>query len=99
MSTREDLPRIARLAGLRFTDAELVRLAEELDDILDRVAELDPFADTAVPPFRHEGDADATLREDVPGPDELQTPPSYIAPDWRAGFFTVPRLPTHSERE
>lgn len=32
-------------------------------------------------------------REDVPGPDPLAAGPDRFAPDWREGFFVVPRLP------
>lgn len=99
MSTRGDLPRIARLAGLHFTEAELDLLADELDEVLARVAELDQVEVVDVSVLRGASTAAAALRPDVAGSDELAVPPSYLAPEWREGFFTVPRLPTHSDRE
>jgi Asp-tRNA(Asn)/Glu-tRNA(Gln) amidotransferase C subunit len=40
-------------------------------------------------------DHSAPLRPDQPGSDSLDMPLSSFAPEWREGFFTVPRLPTH----
>ena len=40
-------------------------------------------------------DHSAPLRPDLPGSDSLDMPLSSFAPEWREGFFTVPRLPTH----
>lgn len=95
---REELDRAADLARLRFTDAELERLARDLDDILKRVDELFQLDVADVPAFRHASAPAGPLRPDAAGADELMIPPSYIAPEWRDGFFTVPRLPTHTER-
>lgn len=98
MATPDELAVTARLAGLRLTGAELNRLAHELNDILSHVDELRQVDLTAVAPFRHEATSPA-LRPDLPGADRLDIPPSYLAPEWRGGFFTVPRLPTHGDRE
>jgi hypothetical protein len=37
------------------------------------------------------------LRADEPGADPLHVPPADLAPAWHAGFFTVPRLPSHRD--
>jgi hypothetical protein len=40
-------------------------------------------------------DKSSPLRPDLPGSDALDMPPSSFAPEWREGFFTVPRLSSH----
>ncbi|HSJ31172.1 MAG TPA: hypothetical protein VK933_07045 [Longimicrobiales bacterium] len=105
MPTREEVRAVARLARLSFTDAELEHMAGDLRDVLALAQELRTIAASPAA-----GDADgasatgenadagedvAKLRADVPGADPLAMPPSYLAPDWRDGFFAVPRLPAH----
>lgn len=98
MPTREEVRAIAHLARLSFSDAELDRMAGDLGDILARAQELRSIASAASPAADGAARADddrAALRDDVPGADPLAMPPSYLAPDWRDGFFAVPRLPAH----
>lgn len=105
MPTREEVRAVARLARLSFTDAELEHMTGDLRDMLALAQELRTIA---APPAAGVADAasaagenadadyDAVaLRPDVPGADPLALPPSYLAPDWRDGFFAVPRLPAH----
>lgn len=83
--------RIAELARLDLDDAELRRLAGELEEILGHFAELsDVDPEDGEPPVL--GDLSPRMRADVPGPDPLARGPGEIAPDWREGFFVVPRL-------
>lgn len=89
-----EVRRLARLAGLRLEAGEADRLAAELAGILAHFEAL-----RSVPPEAPEqgepsgGAPRSPLREDVPGSDPLQRPPSASAPAWRDGFFLVPRLP------
>lgn len=93
--TREHVLEVAALARLHLTDAEVALFASQLADILAHVEELESASGTA----DDADDADdaatvqrAPLRGDEPPPDALEQPPSAIAPVWRDGFFTVPRL-------
>lgn len=106
MPTREEVRAVAHLARLSFSDVELDRMAGDLRDILALAQELSAIAEAsavvgdgdAVPAAGGNADAgesQAALRADVPGADPLSLPPSYIAPEWCDGFFTVPRLSTH----
>lgn len=86
-----EVRRLARLAGLRMGAGEADRLAAELAGVLAHFEALG-----SVPPEQGEpsgGAPRSPLREDVPGSDPLQRPPSASAPAWRDGFFLVPRLP------
>lgn len=85
-----EVRRVAELAGLELGADEVDRLAEELGRVLehfDRLRELE-LGDVGEP----RGEA-VRLRLDVPSADPLTAGPERAAPDWREGFFVVPRLP------
>ncbi len=86
----EEVRRIAGLARLELDDGEVRRLTGELDDLLgklDRLAELDPGGDGP-----EEAGGDLRLRPDAPPAEPLARGPEAFAPDWRDGFFVLPRL-------
>ena len=90
--SREEVLRIAQLAELDVDEEALPTLAEQMSRILDYAAQL-----SAVP-------ANGTLKVSVPGPDAIRfradevTPsglafgPDEFAPDFKEGFFVVPKL-------
>lgn len=89
---REDLLRTVALARLRLLPEELERLEDQLNGILEHIEQLmaidvDP---SAVAPFALA--AAAAGREDVPAADGLARPLDELAPGWREGYFTVPRV-------
>lgn len=89
---RADLLRIAALARLRLAPEEVLRLTGELNGILDHVERLMGIdVDTgSVPPL---GLAPAPAgRADVPAADPLARPLPELAPGWREGYFTTPRV-------
>ena len=89
---REDVLHVAKLAELAVSEAELPKLVEQLGNIVAYVAQLsDVPADEQAPPYLA-GPAQAELREDEVGPDPLHRRPAEFAPEFRDGFFIVPRL-------
>jgi Asp-tRNA(Asn)/Glu-tRNA(Gln) amidotransferase C subunit len=73
-------------------DADVPKLVEQLNRIVEFVAQLEEVpAGEEAPPFVA-GPAELTLREDVPGPVPLARPPAQFAPEFRDGLFLVPRL-------
>lgn len=96
----EDVRRIAALAALRLDDDEADRLTGDLNDILDHFEVLRD-AGTGEQGGRevHGGTEVAPLRPDEPGADPLAPGPGDGAPDFRDGFFTVPRLASHAREE
>lgn len=105
VSIRE-IRRIAALARLRLEPEEAERLARDMSSILDHVAVLgraaEPLAGVEVPGGRGESarpggedarEAAAAAPERETAPDPLAEPLARLAPDWREGFFVVPRLP------
>jgi aspartyl/glutamyl-tRNA(Asn/Gln) amidotransferase C subunit len=93
---RDEVLHVARLAELAVRDEDLPRLVDQLNRIVEYVAQLerlpaeaagDPHADEPFLP----GPEQVTLRDDVPGSVPLARPPADFAPEFAEGFFLVPR--------
>jgi aspartyl-tRNA(Asn)/glutamyl-tRNA(Gln) amidotransferase subunit C len=94
MSTisREEVARLAALARIDLSGAELDRLAGELDVIVDSVARVSEIATADVPATSHPLPLTNVFREDVP---EQPLPVAEIlaaAPAARDGRFLVPQI-------
>jgi aspartyl-tRNA(Asn)/glutamyl-tRNA(Gln) amidotransferase subunit C len=88
---REEVLHVAKLAELAVREEDLDRLVSQLNRIVEYVARLDQVpADRSAEAFLP-GPASLALREDVPGPVPLAHPPEALAPEYREGFFLVPR--------
>jgi aspartyl-tRNA(Asn)/glutamyl-tRNA(Gln) amidotransferase subunit C len=87
---REQVLHVANLAEIGVDESDLARLVEQLNRIVSYVEQLDQVTDAPAEPFLA-GPAAAPLREDVVGPVSLARPPAAIAPEFRDGFFLVPR--------
>ena len=88
---REEVLHVARLAELAVKENELDRLVEQLNRIVDYVAQLEQVpGDVAAEPFLP-GPHSVALREDRPAPVPLQHLPADFAPEFAEGFFLVPR--------
>ncbi len=89
---KEDVLHVARLAELDVAEADLETLAEQLGRIVDFVAQLNEVpAGEQAPPFLAGPDS-VPLRPDEVRPEALQRGPADFAPEFRQGFFVVPRL-------
>lgn len=87
---REQVRRVAELARLALSEDELDRFTPQLSDILDHIDALaglelddDEARDEITP---------APLRPEDAAPDALERSPEDMAPEWRDGFYVVPRL-------
>ena len=88
---REEVLHVARLAELAVREDEVERLVQQMNRIVDYVAQLEQASsDEQVVPFLP-GPPQAPLRADTPGPVPLARPPAAIAPEFADGFFLVPR--------
>ncbi len=88
---REEVLHVAHLAELGVTEEELPALVDQLNRIVDFVAELEQVESGDEPPFRP-GPQSLKLRPDVVAPEPLARGPGEMAPEFREGFFVVPRL-------
>ncbi len=88
---RDEVLHVAKLAELAVPEPELERLVEQLNRIVDYVAQLDEVpADRMAEPFLP-GPSALPLREDVEGAVPLARTPAELAPEFKDGFFLVPR--------
>jgi aspartyl-tRNA(Asn)/glutamyl-tRNA(Gln) amidotransferase subunit C len=87
-----DIRRIAQLARLSVTEAEIAAVQHELNGILALVEKL-KAADTAgIEPMAHAQDVMLRLREDVVTEDDQHRLFQSIAPQVEADLYLVPRV-------
>ncbi len=88
---RDDVIHVAKLAELAVKDEDLTRLVDQLNRIVDYVAQLDQAPADGASDLFLPGPDHVALRQDVPGSVPLARPPADFAPEFRDGFFLVPR--------
>jgi aspartyl-tRNA(Asn)/glutamyl-tRNA(Gln) amidotransferase subunit C len=87
----DEVLHVAQLAELAVREEELDRLVQQLNRIVDYVAQLDQVpSDRMAEPFLP-GPQSVTLRPDVADAVALARPPVAMAPEFVDGFFLVPR--------
>ena len=90
--TEREVLHIAKLAEVEVPPADVGRLVEQLDAIVSYVAQLEELGvDSSSAQFLA-GPSASPLRADEIRSGRLVRPPSEFAPDFRDGFFVVPRL-------
>ncbi len=91
--TRDEVAHLARLSRLALDDAELDRLAGQLDVILGAVAQIAEVTDaTDVPPTSHAVPLENVTRPDVVTPSLPRERVLEGAPAAEDGRFRVPRI-------
>ncbi|HYC49953.1 MAG TPA: Asp-tRNA(Asn)/Glu-tRNA(Gln) amidotransferase subunit GatC [Gemmatimonadaceae bacterium] len=93
----DDVRHVAALARLALTDECAAALVHDLNAILSHMAALEAV-DTSTADESAEGEGQR-LREDRGGSVPLDLPLSGFAPEFREGFFVVPRLANHEDTE
>ena len=94
--TREDVLRVAELAYLDLSEAELETYRKQLDDILEYAGKLNVLDTASVEPMAQvladDQTADATLREDLVVPCAVADDILEQAPDPEPPYFRVPKI-------
>ncbi len=94
--SREDVVRVAELAYLELSEAELEMYRKQVDDILEYIGKLNELDTTSVEPMAQvlsdDQSADATLREDVIVPCDVAPEILRQAPDPEGIYFRVPKV-------
>ena len=91
--TREEVAHLARLARLALDEAELDRLASQLDVILGAVAKIGEVSDAeGVTPMTHAVPLENVMRPDVVAPSLPREDVLAGAPAAEDGRFRVPRI-------
>ena len=92
-TSAEETARIAALAHLRLSGEELEAMTSDLIRILDYVEQLAELDLEEMADVGGVVDWPAPERRSGLPPDALTRGPGAQAPDWREGFFVVPRVP------
>lgn len=93
--TEKEVRYVADLSNLTLTDAELEKLARDLDEILTYVDKLNELDTSGVEPMAQvlfDAEETATLREDVERPTVSNAEALANAPLSGAGCFKVPKV-------
>jgi aspartyl-tRNA(Asn)/glutamyl-tRNA(Gln) amidotransferase subunit C len=94
--SREDVIRVAELAYLELSEAELENYRNQLDAILEYIGKLDELNTAKVEPMAQvladDQTADATLREDLVVPCAVADDILKQAPDPEPPYFRVPKV-------
>ena len=94
--TREDVLRVADLAYLDLSDAELETYRAQIDEILEYVGKLNELDTANVEPMAQvladDQSADATLREDLVVPCAVADDVLQHAPEPEPPYFRVPKV-------
>ncbi len=91
--TEQEVRYVADLANLKLSDAEILRLRADLDEILvhmDKLNEVDTEGVAPMAQVLYDAGANATLRDDVPRPTLSNWEAVANAPVSGAGYFKVP---------
>ncbi|GAC1680969.1 MAG: Asp-tRNA(Asn)/Glu-tRNA(Gln) amidotransferase subunit GatC [Candidatus Acidiferrum sp.] len=94
--SRDDVVRVADLAYLDLSEAELDSYRKQIDEILEYIGKLDELDTSNVEPMAQvltdDQAADATLREDLVVPSAVADDVLKQAPDPQAPYFRVPKV-------
>ncbi len=89
---RDDVRKIARLACLKVSDAELAEVADKLSNILAMVDQLQATDTAGVAPMAHPLDAAQRLRADEVTESDCRDAFQGNAPQVENGLYLVPRV-------
>lgn len=93
--TRTDVEKIAELARLELSEAEVDSFTTQLSAIIGYIDHLDELDVTDVPPMSHSltgGDPACARRDDAVRPSPGQAAATANAPDAEDGYFRVPKI-------
>jgi aspartyl-tRNA(Asn)/glutamyl-tRNA(Gln) amidotransferase subunit C len=94
--SREDVLRVAELAYLDLSEAEIETYRKQLDDILEYAGKLNELDTSRVEPMAQvltdDQNVDATLREDLVVPCAVAEDILAQAPDPEPPYFRVPKV-------
>ena len=93
--TEAEVRRVAELANLALSDAEIARMALDLDGILTHMDKLNELDTTNVDPMSqvlYDAEETATLREDRERPPLSNAEALANAPQAGSGYFKVPKV-------
>jgi aspartyl-tRNA(Asn)/glutamyl-tRNA(Gln) amidotransferase subunit C len=88
----DDVSRIARLARIEISPAEAAQTRDQLNAILDFVAQLQAVNTDGIAPMAHAVDVVQRLRPDAVSETDRRDAFQAIAPETEAGLYLVPKV-------
>jgi aspartyl-tRNA(Asn)/glutamyl-tRNA(Gln) amidotransferase subunit C len=88
----DDVSRIARLARIEISAAEAEQTRDQLNNILDFVAQLQAVDTDGIEPMAHAVDVVQRLRPDAVTEIDRRDTFQAIAPETEAGLYLVPKV-------
>ncbi len=90
--TNQDVERIAQLARLALSAAEVDAARMQLDGILGFIEQLQAVDTSAVAPMAHAMDITQRLRDDIVSESDRREAFQRVAPETEAGLYLVPKV-------
>lgn len=90
--TVEDVHKIARLARLAMTDAEVEAAKSRLTGIFGLIAEMQAVETTGIEPMSHAQDLPQRLRDDTVTEENQRERFQSVAPQVECGLYLVPQV-------
>lgn len=90
--TNQDVERIAQLARLALSAAEVDAARVQLDGILGFIEQLQAVDTAAVAPMAHAMDITQRLRDDIVSETDRREAFQRVAPETEAGLYLVPKV-------
>lgn len=90
--TTDDVRRIAHLARLAVSDAEIAHTREQLDSVFSLIEELTAVDTRGIEPMTHAQDMALRLRADEVAEPDRRADYQRVAPSVEQGLYLVPRV-------
>ncbi|WP_435628051.1 Asp-tRNA(Asn)/Glu-tRNA(Gln) amidotransferase subunit GatC [Candidatus Ferrigenium straubiae] len=90
--TTQDVEKVARLARLAMSDAEIETARSQLSGIFSLIEEMQAVDTSGITPMSHAQDVSQRLREDVVTETNQRELFQAIAPQVEAGLYLVPKV-------
>jgi aspartyl-tRNA(Asn)/glutamyl-tRNA(Gln) amidotransferase subunit C len=88
----DDVKKVASLARLAVTEAEVATAHNQLSGIFDLIAEMQAVDTTGIEPMSHAQDVTQRLREDAVTEENQRELFQSAAPQVEAGLYLVPKV-------
>ena len=90
--TPNDVKKVAKLARIEISDDELIKYSNQLEKILNYVAELEKIDTNNITPTTRAVEVVNMMREDVPENTKVREKLLDLAPHREGDFFRVPKI-------
>lgn len=90
--TPEQVKKIAHLARLNLTEADITLYTSQLSGILDFIEQMSQIDTNIVEPLAHPLDLSQRLRRDIITEENLREKYQHIAPQVEVGLYLVPKV-------